>query len=183
MHPAFRLPLVVFLFLLGAFVLRLMPVRQADVDDSVPSFLLNRDIPSFDLPALPGRGRCLRSENLKGQVSLVNIFGSWCVACLAEHSFLMAIKEANILPIHGINWRDSSIDGAAWLRHYGDPYDRVGTDADSRVVMDLGVTGAPETFVVDAKGVIRFKHIGPLTSQIWREKIKLLIEKLQHGES
>lgn len=185
MHPAFRLPLVVFMILVGAFVLRLMTVWQDDVGESVPSdvVLLNRKIPSFALPALPGRGRCLRSENLTGQVSLVNVFGSWCVACLAEHSFLMALKESNIVPIHGINWRDSSTEGAAWLRHYGDPYDRVGTDADSRVVMDLGVTGAPETFVVDAKGVIRFKHIGPLTSQIWQERLRFLIERLQRGES
>ncbi len=184
MHPAFRLPLVVFMILVCTFVLRLVTFWRGDIGDSVPSAvaLVNRNVPSFALPALPGRGRCLRSENLKGQVSLVNVFGSWCVACLAEHSFLMALKESKTIPIHGINWRDTAANGAAWLRHYGDPYDRVGTDADSRVAMDFGVTGAPETFVIDANGVIRFKHTGPLTSQIWQEKIIFLIERLQHRE-
>ena len=183
MHPAFRLPLIVFLFLVGAFLLRLITIWQGELGESASLASVHRQVPSFALPALPGRGRCLRSENLKGQVSLVNVFGSWCVACLTEHSFLMALKESHTVPIHGINWRDLSTKAAAWLRHYGDPYDRVGMDADSRVAMDFGVTGAPETFVIDAQGVIRFKHIGPLTAQIWQERLRLLIEQLQNGES
>ncbi|VBB68608.1 Cytochrome c-type biogenesis protein CcmG/DsbE, thiol:disulfide oxidoreductase [invertebrate metagenome] len=183
MHPAFRLPLVVFLVLVSAFVLRLVAVWQGDAPEYLPYVLINQPTPSFSLPALPGLEHCLRSEHLKGQVSLLNIFGSWCRACLAEHPFLLALKESNMIPIHGINWHDASTEGAAWLQHYGDPYNRVGTDLDSRVAMDLGVTGAPETFVVDATGVIRFRHIGPLTSQVWQSRLRLLIKRLQHRES
>ncbi len=176
MRPVIVLPLVVFLGLVAVFMVRLIAIGEGETPNRVPSVLINRPVPSFVLPALPGRGRALHSENLKG-VSIVNIFGSWCVACMAEHPFLMKIKD--LVPVHGIDWRDDPEKGAAWLRRQGDPYDRVGVDSDSRVAIDFGVTGAPETFVIDAEGVIRSKHIGSLTPEVWEKTLHPLIERLR----
>lgn len=182
MRSVFVLPLVTFMILVGMFVVRLIAVKEGDVPSRLQSVLIGQPVPSFALPALLDRERPLRSEDLKGQVSLVNIFGSWCIACLIEHPFLMALKESSIVPIHGINWRDDPEKGAAWLRYHGDPYSRVGVDRDSRVAIDFGVSGAPEMFVVDAGGVIRFKHIGPLTPDVWKETLAPLIKRLQVEE-
>lgn len=146
----------------------------------VPSVLIDRPVPEFALEALPDRGRPLSSADLKGEVTLVNIFGSWCVACIAEHPVLVAIGKTGEVPIHGIAWREKDPrDAMRWLGRHGDPYDLVGHDADSRVAIDFGVTGAPETFVVDAGGVIRYKHIGPVTPEVWENTLKPLIAQLR----
>ena len=109
-------------------------------------------------------------------MSLVNIFGSWCVACRVEHPFLMKIKAENRVPLHGIDWREQSRDdGPAWLAKFGDPYTLIGDDPESRAAIAFGVTGAPETFVVDKQGVIRHKHIGPMTERIWKETLLPII--------
>lgn len=171
----FIAPTLVFLVLIGFFV------KQLGEDPSeLPSVLINRPVPQFALEPLPGRGMPLRSEDLKGEVSLVNIFGSWCVACQVEHPFLMQIKKTGFVPIHGIDWREKDPrDGMRWLQRNGDPYTRVGLDPDSKIAVDFGVTGAPETFVVDKQGVIRYKHIGPVTAEVWNNTLKPLIEKLR----
>ncbi|MCA1941670.1 MAG: DsbE family thiol:disulfide interchange protein [Caenispirillum bisanense] len=171
----FIAPTLVFLVLVGFFV------KQLGEDPSqLPSVLIDRPVPAFALDPLPGRGMALSSEDLKGEVSLVNIFGSWCVACQVEHPYLMKIKESGYVPIHGIDWREKDpIDGLRWLEKYGDPYTRVGLDPDSRVAIDFGVTGAPETFVVDKAGVIRYKHIGPVTDEVFEKTLKPLIEELR----
>ncbi|MFA7430846.1 MAG: DsbE family thiol:disulfide interchange protein [Rhodospirillaceae bacterium] len=147
---------------------------------TIPSVLIDRPVPSFALEALPDRGKPLSSTDLTGQVTLVNIFGSWCVACIAEHPILVNISKTGEVPIHGIAWREKDPrDAMRWLGRHGDPYDRVGHDADSRVAIDFGVTGAPETFVVDPKGVIRYKHIGPVTTEVWENTLKPLIAQLR----
>jgi cytochrome c biogenesis protein CcmG/thiol:disulfide interchange protein DsbE len=148
----------------------------------LPSELINRPLPEFSLDALPDRGKPLTSEDVKGDVTLINIFGSWCVACLQEHPVLRAISQEGFVKIHGVDWREKNPrDGLAWLRKHGDPYDRVGLDPDSKLAIDLGVTGAPETFVVDAQGIVRYKYIGPITPQAWTEKLKPLIADLRKG--
>jgi cytochrome c biogenesis protein CcmG/thiol:disulfide interchange protein DsbE len=171
----FVAPTLVFLVLVGFFI------KQLDKNPAeLPSVLIDRPVPQFALDPLPGRDMPLRSEDLKGDVSLVNIFGSWCVACQVEHPVLMDIKEMGVVDIHGIDWREKDPrDGMRWLEKYGDPYTRVGLDPDSRIAVDFGVTGAPETFVVDANGVIRYKHIGPVTHEIWEKTLKPLVEKLR----
>ncbi|CCG08306.1 DsbE family thiol:disulfide interchange protein [Pararhodospirillum photometricum] len=149
----------------------------------LPSQLINRPLPAFSLEPLPGRGRPLDSAALKGDVSLVNVFGSWCVACQQEHPMLLAIQREGLVRIHGVDWREKDpADGLAWLNRHGDPYDRVGLDPDSHVVIDLGVTGAPETFVVDAQGVVRYKHTGPITPEVWSQTLKPLILSLREGQ-
>ena len=171
----YLLPLAVLLVLAGFFY-RGLSLNPAQLD----TVLLNQPMPQFDLPAIPGRDRGLKTEDFIGQVSLINIFGSWCVACLQEHPFLKRIDEENLIPLYGIDWREENpADAQKWLARHGDPYDLIGADPDSEVAIDLGVTGAPETFVVDAKGVIRYKHIGPLNADIWDETLSPLIEKLR----
>ena len=120
------------------------------------------------------------SADLKGEVSLVNIFGSWCVACRVEHPFLMKIKENGWVPVHGIDWREPDRDaGPTWLKRHGDPYTLAGDDPKSKAAIAFGVTGAPETFVVDKLGVIRYKHVGPIDDQVWSETLKPLIDHLR----
>ena len=147
----------------------------------VPSVLINKPVPDFNLAALPGRGQTgLSSADLKGHVTLVDIYGSWCVSCLEEHPTLLKIKQAGGVIIHGIDWRDEPALGAQWLKDKGDPYDRVGVDpAPGHTAVDFGVTGAPESFIVDANGVIRYKYIGPITPDVWNSTLLPIIRSLQ----
>lgn len=147
----------------------------------IPSVLINRPVPEMNLAPLPGRGdnTGLATADLKGRVSLVNIYGSWCIACVQEHPYLMKIKQMGVVPIHGIDWRDDPVEGAKWLKKHGDPYDRVGVDpAPGRTAIDFGVTGAPETFVVDKAGIIRYKHIGPVNAEVWEKTLLPIIKEL-----
>jgi cytochrome c biogenesis protein CcmG, thiol:disulfide interchange protein DsbE len=148
----------------------------------LPSVLIDQSIPPLALDPIPGRERGLTSEDLTGAVSLVNIFGSWCVACRVEHPFLMELQRRGLVPLHGINWREKSPDaGTAWLRRFGDPYTLIGADPDSKAAIAFGVTGAPETFIVDADGVIRYKHVGPITAEIWDTTLWPIVQRLQGG--
>lgn len=147
----------------------------------IPSVLINHPVPDMTLAPLPGRGAGsgLATPNLKGRVSLVNIYGSWCIACVQEHPYLMEYKRSGVVPIHGIDWRDDPEAGAAWLKKHGDPYERVGVDpAPGRAAVDFGVTGAPETFVVDKAGIIRYKHIGPISPEVWSKTLLPIIREL-----
>ncbi|MFN3075526.1 MAG: DsbE family thiol:disulfide interchange protein [Alphaproteobacteria bacterium] len=172
-------PLLIFLVLLAFFAERLVGIHRGDAPNLLPSVLINRPVPEFSLEPLPGRGRPLASADLKGKVSLVNIFGSWCVSCAAEHPFLMSLKKSGAVVVHGIDWRDDPVKGAAWLARHGDPYDRVGLDPDSQVAIDFGVTGAPESFVVDAAGVIRYKVVGPISAEVWTQTLEPMIRELR----
>jgi len=172
----FFLPLLGFLGL-GAYLwdgLYLNPHR-------VPTVLKGQEVPPFDLPPLEGRDAIgFSNAGLKGEVSLVNVFGSWCVACREEHPFLLVIKKNGWVPIHGIDWREPDrTSGPEYLARHGDPYTLVGDDPHSEAAIAFGVTGAPETFLVDAKGVIRYKQIGPITPEVWKETLEPLIKQLR----
>ena len=169
------LPLAVLAVLAGWFWLGLQ--RDPSV---LPSALIDRPVPEFSLAAIKGRDQGLSSADLKGEVVLVNVFGSWCVSCQIEHPFLMQLKENNIIPIHGIDWREQTPEaGPAWLKRYGDPYTLVGYDPQSKGAIAFGVTGAPETFVVDKGGYIRYKHQGPLTADHWNATVLPIVQKLR----
>ena len=172
-------PIAVFAILAVFFTMQLIQVQQGEDPRQLESVLINREVPPFSMEPLPGRGMGLSSEDLKGQVSLYNIFGSGCGACLAEHPFLIKIKENGWVPIHGIDWRDDPGEGYKWLMKHGDPYTRVGADPNSKVAIDFGVTGAPESFIVDKNGVVRYKHIGPIDQQVWDEILAPKIEALR----
>ena len=172
----YLLPVAVF-GILALFFLRGLTLNPREI----PSVLINRPVPEMNLAPLPGRGdnTGLATADLKGRVSLVNIYGSWCFACVQEHPYLMKIKQTGIVPIHGIDWRDDPVEGAKWLKKHGDPYDRVGVDpAPGRTAIDFGVTGAPETFIVDKAGIIRYKHIGPVTPEAWEKTLLPIIKEL-----
>jgi cytochrome c biogenesis protein CcmG, thiol:disulfide interchange protein DsbE len=145
----------------------------------IPSALIGKEVPEFSLPAVQGRILGLSSADLKGEVSLVNVFASWCVACREEHPVFMELRRANAVPIHGINYKDRPQDAAKWLNTMGDPYTRTGVDLNGRVSIDWGVYGVPETFVVDAEGRIAFKHVGAVTPEVYRDRIAPLIAELR----
>jgi cytochrome c biogenesis protein CcmG/thiol:disulfide interchange protein DsbE len=145
----------------------------------VPSPLIGRPVPEFELPPVQGRTLGLASRDLKGEVALVNVFASWCLACRDEHPVLMDLQARGVVPIHGLNYKDKPAAAAAWLAEMGDPYTRTGADLNGRVAIDWGVYGVPETFVVDRNGRIAYKHIGPLTPQFVRENLLPLIAELQ----
>jgi cytochrome c biogenesis protein CcmG/thiol:disulfide interchange protein DsbE len=152
--------------------------------------MVDAPAPVFTLAPIKSYEEGFSSADLQGQVSLVNIFASWCVACLYEHPVLMDIKDQpGVPPIYGLAWKDpaarereaSGDPGAttAWLERHGDPYTAVGDDADGRVAIDFAVTGAPETFVIDKQGRIRYKHPGVITPENWRRVFLPLIAELE----
>lgn len=145
----------------------------------LPSTLIDRPVPEFALPAIQGMSEGFSSADLRGQVTLVNIFGSWCVSCRVEHPFLMKLKAEKAVPIYGIDWRDKPGAGKAWLDQFGDPYTKVGDDQPGRTAIDFGVTGAPESFIVDKQAVIRYKHIGPIDAEVWKTTLLPIIEELR----
>jgi len=142
------------------------------------SVLIDKPFPQMDLPPLTGYPKGFATADLGGKVAMVNIFASWCVSCKVEHPVLMRLKEEGEVLIHGIAWKDEPAATLALLRAGGDPYTLIGVDRPGRAAIDLGVTGAPETFIVDKAGRIRYKQIGPITPDVWREKLQPMIAKL-----
>ncbi len=145
----------------------------------IPSVMLDKPVPEFDLPPVMGRPRGLASIELKGEVRLVNFFASWCVACRAEHPLLNRLTEDGLVPVYGINYKDKPEDARAWLDRLGDPYVRSGADIPGRVGIDWGVYGLPETFIVDAEGRIIYKHIGAIDAAALDDIILPIVEKLR----
>jgi cytochrome c biogenesis protein CcmG/thiol:disulfide interchange protein DsbE len=145
----------------------------------IPSPLIGKPVPEFELPPVKGRTLGLATSNLQGEVSLVNVFASWCTACREEHPLWMQVQKSGQVPIHGLDYKDKPDDAQAWLEELGDPYARTGADISGRVGIDWGVYGVPETFVIDRHGVIAYKHIGPITAKSLNETILPLVRKLQ----
>ena len=142
----------------------------------VPSPLIGKPVPQFSLPPVKGRVLGLSDKDLKGKVSVVNVFASWCVPCRQEHPLIQQL--ATVVPVHGLNHKDRPDDAARWLGELGDPYTRTGADLDGRVSIDWGVYGVPETFVIDRDGRIAYKQIGPITPQVLRDTIVPLVNRL-----
>lgn len=145
----------------------------------LPSPLLDRPVPRFELAPVKGRTLGLASADLHGEVSIVNVFASWCKACRDEHPLWMKLSAERIVPVHGLNYKDQPNDAARWLDELGDPYVRTGADIDGRAGIEWGVYGVPETFVVDKRGVIRHKIIGAITPQIVEQRLLPLVRRLQ----
>ena len=136
-------------------------------------------MPQFRLAPVKGRSLGLASADLEGEVSVVNVFASWCTACRDEHPLWMALARERALPIHGLNYKDKPDDAARWLDELGDPYTRTGADLDGRVGIDWGVYGVPETFVIDRQGRIRRKIIGAINRRIVDEELLPLVRQLR----
>lgn len=179
------LPLVLFLGLAAAFLSQLL---SDDDPSAIPSVLVDKPVPEFSLPALDGLNRNgapvpgLASDDLTGEVSLVNIFASWCVPCRQEHRFLEALAEDPRIRVLGINYKDVPADAVGFLEELGNPYAAIGADRRGRTSIDWGVYGVPETFLVDRNGIIRHKIIGPLNERVLAEVLMPEIEKLISGK-
>ena len=169
----FLLPLALFLVLVGFLVvgLRLDP-RE------VPSPLVGKPAPAFAAAALARPEATIRRDDLLGQVWLLNVWASWCGACRDEHPVLVDYARRGGVPIYGLNYKDKREDGLGWLKQFGNPYTDSLFDPEGRIGIDYGVYGVPETFVVDRAGVIRYKHIGPITPAVLRDKIEPLLRQL-----
>lgn len=166
------LPLAVFAVLVAFFW------RGLSLDpNSMPSALLDKPVPKFTLPHLQNLQE-LRDESIfKGRARILNVWATWCDVCRIEHPFLLQLKAQGI-PIIGVNYKDNSVDARRWIAQLGNPFETIIFDEDGRLGLDLGVFGAPETYVVDKEGVIRYKHIGDLNQKSWDEKIKPVYDKL-----
>ncbi len=136
----------------------------------VPSPFIGKPAPEFTLPRLDGPGQTLGKSDLLGDVSLVNVWATWCVGCRQEHSFLVRLARTGAIRIFGLNWRDDPALARQWLQQLGNPYTATAVDQDGRVAIDWGVYGAPETFLLDAAGTVLYKHIAPLTAEAWEQE-------------
>ena len=145
----------------------------------LPSELINQPFPDFSLTELYDEEEIITEDIVKGQVSLVNVFGSWCVACNAEHPVLMDIAQRGQAKLIGIDWRDERAKGKTWLAKRGNPYSAIIFDDESLLAIKLGITGAPETFITDKGGNIRYKHIGIITPEIWTQTLWPIIQRLE----
>ncbi len=145
----------------------------------IPPTLIDAPAPTFDLPSVAEGDAGFSSADLEGKVSLVNIFASWCVACVYEHPTLVDITAMGGPPIYGLAWKDEPGATAQWLDRLSNPYTAVGDDRDGRVAIDFGVTGAPETYIVDKTGHVRYKHIGVITPNDWRNTLGPLVAELE----
>lgn len=145
----------------------------------VPSPLIGKPAPIFSLPQLQAPEQIFASKEMLGKVWLLNVWASWCAACREEHPLLVDLARTGSVPIYGLDYKDKREDGLGWLRDRGNPYAATAFDADGRVGIDFGVYGVPETFVIDRKGVIRYKQIGPLTEEALTSKILPLVRELQ----
>jgi cytochrome c biogenesis protein CcmG, thiol:disulfide interchange protein DsbE len=172
------LPLLGFLLLAALFGFGIWWNTQHNPTE-VPSPLIGKSAPAFELPLLDDPTRTLSKASMLGKPYLVNVFASWCIACGEEHPVLMAHGRTLGIPLVGYNYKDAPEDAKAWLAQHGNPYDVVIADLPGRTAIDFGVYGAPESFLIDAKGIIRYKHIGPFTPDIIERKLKPLIAQLK----
>ena len=173
----FLLPAVVFAVVAGYFVWGLDPSRDPR---EIPSALIDKPVPDFELPPIEGMDvPGLATADLgNGEVALVNFFASWCIPCKYEHPVLMRFAEDRVVRVLGINYRDKPENARRWLAQLGNPYERIGSDEDGRVAIDWGLSGVPETFVIDRDGRIRYQQIGPITPQDLNAIILPMIEEL-----
>lgn len=168
------LPIAAFV-VIGWFLFRGLSLDPSEIY----SVLIDKPAPAFDLAALPGKGDGFSNADLTHPVQLVNVFASWCVACRVEHPVLMELKRNGTVPIYGLNYKDQPDAAVNWLRNFGDPYDRIGSDLNGRVGIDFGVYGVPETFIVDGNGIIVRKITGPITPTILQKELLPLIAEMQ----
>ncbi|MBS0366985.1 MAG: DsbE family thiol:disulfide interchange protein [Proteobacteria bacterium] len=164
----FLLPLGVFALLA---VVLAVGIRHSPDKGLIRSPLIGKPAPQFSLPDLQDPARTVQSAALQGRWYLLNVWGTWCAACRAEHEALLSIAHGRQIGIIGLNWRDTDADARQWLKQLGDPYEHVAVDRDGRTAIDWGVYGAPETFLVNPRGIVVYKHIGELTTQTFNAEI------------
>ncbi len=145
----------------------------------VPSPLIGKPAPAFELPLLREPDKVFSQKDMLGQVWILNVWASWCPPCLVEHPVVTALAKSGLAPVVGLNYKDRREDALPWLARNGDPYQFSIQDFDGRIGIDYGVYGVPETYVIDQKGVIRYKHIGPLDPEAAKKRIEPLVKELK----
>ncbi len=164
------IPLILF------FILSVFFAKSLWLDPHLlPSSKLGKTLPSFELKTL--EGGVFNSSILYGQFSLLNVFASWCDSCIEEQSFLLQLAHQGIL-IYGLNYKDSQKDAVRWLNEFGNPYKMIALDRKGKVAIELGVYGTPETFLIDKKGIIQYRHVGVLDESIWLKEFKPIVDRL-----
>jgi cytochrome c biogenesis protein CcmG/thiol:disulfide interchange protein DsbE len=170
----FILPLAVFVVLAGFLFIGLgLNPRE------VPSPFIGKPAPAFQLAQLAHKEQTFTPAQMQGEVWLLNVWASWCAPCRIEHPLLVELAKNNVVPIIGMNYKDKRDAALGWLAELGDPYKLSVADNDGRVAIDYGVYGVPETFIIDKHGVIRHKQIGPISEQVWRDKMLPLVQQLR----
>lgn len=174
----YLLPGAVFLVLCGFFVAGLY--RDPTL---VPSPLIGKPAPAFSLPKVENIAETVALDDYKGQVFVLNVWGTWCVACRQEHEMLLEIERSGVVPLVGLNWKDDLVQAQAWLAQLGNPYTASAFDEEGRVGIDFGVYGAPETFLVDGNGRVIFKFISPMTREVWEKEFLPRIQAARQGST
>lgn len=169
------LPLIAFV-LLAALLFVGVRMNSGKDTSAIPSPLIGKPAPVLALPELPLPESRVALDGLRGRAFVLNVWGSWCVSCRVEHPVITELAKSGALVV-GYNYKDAPEDASRWLAQYGNPFALVVQDADGQAALDWGIYGAPETFVIDAEGIVRFKHIGPLTPEIVQDKIRPLLEE------
>lgn len=144
----------------------------------IPSPLIGKAVPHFQLQTLNKKQQWITDEAMKGKVTLLNVWATWCVACAEEHSFLMEKANSKAVRLVSLDYKDDAKQARKWLKSYGDPYEWVMMDPTGRVAFEWGVYGTPESFLVDKEGIIRYKHVGPLNASVWQREIEPLLSQL-----
>jgi cytochrome c biogenesis protein CcmG/thiol:disulfide interchange protein DsbE len=175
------LPLLVFLAI-GVLLAVGVVLSGRDNREALPSPLINKPAPEFALPVLHEPDRIVTARELRGQPYLLNVWGSWCPECQTEHPVITRFAETKRVRVIGYNWKDEREDALAWLEKFNNPYWLVLVDQEGRTAIDFGVYGAPETFLVDGKGVIRWKHVGAMTDAIVRDELLPALEAVERGQ-
>ena len=170
----YLLPLLVFVLLVG-FLAAGLSLNPREV----PSPLIGKPAPTFSLPRLDAPGQTLSAQDLRGKVWVLNVWASWCAPCRQEHPLIAELAKSGGAPVYGLNYKDKPADATAWLGQLGNPYTATVSDVEGLVGIDYGVYGVPETFVIDQAGVIRLKHIGPMTPEALRDSVLPMLRKLR----
>lgn len=168
------LPLVIF-----AMLAALLFGRLGEDPEYLPSALIDKNIPAFTLPELHEAARTLTEKDLRGEPGLLNVWASWCFACRIEHPFLTKIASEYGVPVYGLNYKNDVDEAKKWLQEFGNPYRFNIVDRSGRLGIDLGVAGAPETFVFDQLGRIRHRHIGIVDDKVWSDTLQPLLQQLR----
>jgi cytochrome c biogenesis protein CcmG/thiol:disulfide interchange protein DsbE len=167
------LPLILFLVLVGFFARGLFLNPR-----EVPSPFIGRTAPAFTLPLVGNANASFSPADMKGRVWMLNVWAPWCVSCRQEHGFLKQVAQSGVVPIVGLNWKDKQREAEALLARIGSPYVAVPEDLDGRVGIDYGVTGTPETYLIDQAGIVRLKHIGPINPEVWKNTFEPTLKEL-----
>lgn len=178
MRPHVFLPFILFLL-----IVMLLWRGLSLHPNEIHSPLIDKTAPVFQLPELLNPEKTVTNQDFYGHITLLNVWATWCYACAHEHAFLLELAKNQQVILLGLNYKDDPSKAKKWLSDYGNPYQNIAVDRTGYAAIDWGVYGTPETFILDKKGAIRYRKIGPLTAENWQREIKPVIDQLQKERS